>query len=166
MIRREGVRSVNKELVKKGFIVGLIGFPVGIVVGVVFLFIGSGEAGSEWGAAMIALHILLSGILGGVSMGSSVVYEAESWSVTRCTLTHFVVTFTTMLTIGFSLGWFHLGDISSYIFIGCMLVGYFMIWIIMYAISKKQAKELDEDLKRWKVSHNATTNGEKDIEIH
>ena len=134
-------------LVKKGLIVGLIGFAVGVPVGIAFLLLLP-DAG--WSAFRISLHLFLSGLLGAIALGSSVVYEAESWSVTRCTVTHFVITFTTYFSIGFSMGWLEIGDIVSYIMIGCMIVAYFMIWLIMYLVSKKQAKQLDEELKRWK----------------
>ncbi len=138
---------MNTALIKKGLILGLVGFAVGVLVGLVFLFLNSDNG---WGPMMISLHIILSGVLGAVAMGFSVIYEAESWSVTRCTVTHFLITFGTMFTIGFSLGWFPLNDIGTYIMTACMLVAYFMIWIIMYTTSKKQAKELDEELKAWK----------------
>ena len=133
--------------VKKGLIVGLIGFAVGVPVGIAFLLIFSP---SDWGPLMVSLHLFLSGVLGGVAIGSSVIYEAESWSVTRCTVSHFLITFGTMAAIGFPMGWYALDDISTYIMFGCMSVGYIMVWLIMYLISKKQTKELDEELKKWK----------------
>ena len=138
---------MNTALIKKGFIVGLIGFAVGVPVGLAFLLMNASE---DHSVTFIALQLILSGVLGGIALGSSVVYEAESWSVTRCTVTHFVVTFATYFSIGFSLGWFPLDDIVTYIMVGSMVVAYFMIWLIMYLISKKQAKELDEELKAWK----------------
>lgn len=140
--------------VKKGLIVGLIGFAVGVPVGIAFLLLFSP---TDWGVLMISLHLFLSGVLGGVAIGSSVVYEAESWSVTRCTVTHFVITFGTMVAIGFPMGWYALDDISTYIMFGCMFVGYVMVWLIMYLISKKQAEELDEELQRWKQSQSIPT---------
>ena len=150
---------MNKELIKKGFIVGLIGFAVGIPVGIAFLMISSSE---DWSAMRIAVHLLLSGVLGGVALGSSVMYEAESWSVTRCTVTHFIVTFTTYFAIGFSLGWLSLDDISTYIMVGCMVVAYFMVWLSMYLVSKKEAKELDEMLSEWKKNNHENADHEKD----
>ena len=138
---------MNKELIKKGFIVGLIGFAVGIPVGIAFMMIFSSE---DWSPMRIAIHLFLSGVLGGVALGSSVMYEAESWSVTRCTVTHFIVTFATYFSIGFSLGWLSLDDISTYIMIGCMIVAYFGVWISMYLVTKKQTKDLDEKLAEWK----------------
>ena len=137
------------SLVKKGLILGLIGFAVGVPVGLVFLLARS--SGGE-SVMRIAIHLILSGVLGGVGIGTSVVYEVESWSVTRCTVTHFVILFTTYFAIGFSLGWFPLNDIVTYIMIGSYIAGYFMIWLIMYLVSKKQAQELDEELKRWKAN--------------
>ena len=151
---------MNKALIKKGFIVGLIGFAVGVPVGLAFLLMNASE---EHSVTFIALQLILSGVLGGIALGSSVVYEAESWSVTRCTVTHFVVTFATYFTIGFSMGWFPLDDIGTYIMIGSMFVAYFMIWLIMYLISKKQAKELDEELKAWKQSGADEKTGSHDM---
>ena len=119
---------MNKALIKKGFIVGLIGFAVGVPVGLAFLLMNASE---EHSVTFIALQLILSGVLGGIALGSSVVYEAESWSVTRCTVTHFVVTFATYFTIGFSMGWFPLDDIGTYIMIGSMFVAYFMIGSIL-----------------------------------
>ena len=138
---------MNKELIKKGFIVGLIGFAVGIPVGIAFMLLFSSE---DWSAMRIAIHLFLSGVLGGVALGSSVMYEAESWSVTRCTVTHFIVTFATYFSIGFSLGWLSLDDISTYIMIGCMIAAYFSVWISMYLVTKKQTKDLNEELAQWK----------------
>ncbi len=138
---------MNKELIKKGFIVGLIGFAVGIPVGIAFMLLFSSE---DWSAIRIAIHLFLSGVLGGVALGSSVMYEAESWSVTRCTVTHFIVTFATYFSIGFSLGWLSLDDISTYIMIGCMIAAYFSVWISMYLVTKKQTKDLNEELAQWK----------------
>ena len=143
---------MNKELIKKGFIVGLIGFAVGIPVGIAFMMISSSE---DWSPMRIAIHLFLSGVLGGVALGSSVMYEAESWSVTRCTVTHFIVTFATYFSIGFSLGWLSLDDISTYIMIGCMIVAYFGVWISMYLVTKKQTKDLDEKLAQWKQAKEA-----------
>ena len=140
---------MNRELVSKGVVRGLFGFALGVIVGLVFLWAGS-DGG--WGPLKIALHIILSGVQGMVAMGFTIAYEVESWSVTRCTVTHFIITFRTYFIIGFSLGWFPLDKAFTYILVGCMVVAYFMIWVIMYLISKKQTKELDDELKKWKQS--------------
>ena len=134
-------------LVKKGIFLGLAGFAAGVPVGLVFLLL---NASGELSVMRVAIQLIFSGILGAVAMGFAVVYEAESWSVTRCTVTHFAITFGTYFAIGFSLGWFPLQDVVTYIMIGSYIVMYFVIWLVMYLISKKQAEELDEELKRWK----------------
>ena len=65
--------EVMNPYVKKGLIVGLIGFAVGVPVGIAFLLIFSP---SDWGPLMVSLHLFLSGVLAGVAIGSSVIYEA------------------------------------------------------------------------------------------
>lgn len=146
----KGGEDVN-ALVKKGFILGLIGFAIGVPVGLLYLYLLAPEAfAGQWSAMDVALQLILSGVLGAMAMGFSVVYEADSWSVTRCTVTHALITFGSYFSIGLYLGWFKWGDLATYIMIGSYIVGYFMVWLIMYLISKKQAKTLDEELKEWK----------------
>ena len=140
---------MNKELIKKGAILALAGFVAGIFLGLAFLWISPPD---DWGPLMVTIDVLLSGLNGAICMGFAVVYESESWSVTRCTVTHFVICFTSLLTIGFSLGWYSFDNIGSIIMIVCMVVGYFMIWVIMYVTSKNDVKKLNEELQAWKAA--------------
>ncbi len=133
---------------KKGLILGLVGFIIGVFVGWAFLYLMGSDR--QWTVLSVALQFILSGVLGAVAMGFAVVYEVDSWSVTRCTVTHALITIGSYLTIGLTLGWFHFDSIGTYIMIACYIVGYFMIWLIMYLVSKKQTRELDEQLKQWK----------------
>ena len=52
----------------------------------------SGEApGTTTGLSALILHLLMSGVLGMVANGSSVIYEIEEWSIARATITHFTI---------------------------------------------------------------------------
>lgn len=81
-----------------------IGFPVGVCVcNLILLIIAFSSAptlraappappcfGSE--RTGVAVQFLLSGLVGAVYAGSSVIWEVETWSLFRATATHFCIT--------------------------------------------------------------------------
>ncbi|MCR4605198.1 MAG: DUF3021 domain-containing protein [Eubacterium sp.] len=141
---------MNRHL-KQGLALGAIGFVLGLGVGLAILFALTSSAERDGLSALdLTLHYLCSGIVGGVAMGFTPVYDIESWSITRCTLTHFVITMGTFMIIAVSIGWVRFDDVSGYITIGCQTSAYFIIWLIMYLKHKRETKELNDDLQRWK----------------
>lgn len=97
------------------------------------------------------LEILISGIYGAVIMGSTIVYEIESWSLVRVTVTHFVIWVFCFFTVGFFLGWISPKDVT-----GCVVsfafwaAIYFLIWLINYISYKNEIKEINAELLKLK----------------
>lgn len=128
-----------------------IGFAAGLLVGLGFLLpYGVGAFYAEYGAGRVALHLGLSGVLGAVNMGSATIYSLEHWGVLRCTVTHFVITMSCLCLIGFTMGWFALGDPVTPWVLGSCVVIYFVIWLVMYLRGKRQVRRINEALKTWK----------------
>ena len=94
---------------------------------------------------LVFAHIVCSGIMGLVGNGGAIVYDLESWGIIKATFIHFSVTFMTMIAISEILGWFP-HEILVFVFLGFTAV-YVIIWLIEYAIGKKQVKELNRDLE-------------------
>ena len=140
-----------REFWKKKSMLATIGFVLGVLVGVVFLLIDGGGIRYEIdGNDRTALYLALSGLMGAVNMGAVTIYSLEHWGLLRCTLTHFVLSMCSVCAVGFSLGWLRLHDpFTLWMLAGCV-VAYFIIWIIMYAQSKRQIRRMNEALKRWK----------------
>ena len=96
------------------------------------------------------LHLLLSGVLGMVANGSSVIYEMDEWSIVRVTITHFLISMGTLYIIAFTLGWFYPSDSMCWIMTAVCIAAYFLIWLIMYLIYRHKVTRMNEELRKWK----------------
>ena len=131
--------------IKTKFLVrSLIGFSLGMLVGAFTLLICVDDAFMV-NRPLVVAHIVCSGIMGLVGNGGAIVYDLESWGIIKATFIHFSVTFMTMIAISEILGWFP-HEILVFVFLGFTAV-YVIIWLIEYAIGKKQVKELNRDLE-------------------
>ena len=146
------------EFWKKAIIRASIGFVLGILVGLGFLSItGVGTYYVQKGADGLALYLALSGLLGAVGMGGTTIYSLEHWGLLRCTATHFVVTLLAYCAVGFTLGWLDLREPgTSLMFLG-YVIAYFIIWLVMCLIYKRQIRRINEALKTWKAHQDEKT---------
>ncbi len=141
------------EIKKKSIILGLIGGAVGALI-CFFMssFTGSGEAVESISAKTPVFYYVISFLHGAICMGSSVVYSIESWSVVRCTLTHFLITLTSFYILGTLQEWLEFFSPTFWIITACFVVAYFMIWLIMYLRYRKEVRQMNEDLNRFITS--------------
>ncbi len=135
-----------------------LGFSLGIIVGDgLAMLSGSLSAGGmvlvseklltlTEGDVLYAFLIqsLLSGLYGALVFGTMVFYDIESWPLSVATAAHCLVTVGTFVPLSLFLGWSSGEPIGFLIMVGCQLIGFFIIWVIMYTIYKKQVKELNE----------------------
>ena len=89
------------------------------------------------------LQGVFSGLYGAVCFGTMTFYEIERWPLALATGAHCAVIILLYLPVGLFLGWLN-SPTEMLIVAGCQLVGFFIIWLIMNAIYKKQVKELNE----------------------
>ena len=145
-----------EEIWKKAVILGAIGMILGIFVGAGFWYLMSGEVPeASTGLSAMVLHLLLSGVLGMVANGSSVIYEIEEWSIVRATITHFIISMGIFYVIAFSLGWFSPADPACWIMSAILVFVYFMIWMVHSLIFKYKVKRMNEELRKWKSKREA-----------
>lgn len=137
---------------KQTAILAATGFALGLLVGLGFLAAsGFGAYSAQHGLGRLMLYLLLSGVLGAVNMGSSTIYSLERWGLLRCTLTHFCITMTSVCAVGLALGWLSLRQPGTlWMLAGCTVV-YFIIWLVMYLIYKRQIRRINAALRRWKA---------------
>ena len=140
-----------RGLWKRSAILAAIGFALGVLVGLGFLTAyGIGAFYLENGDGALALYLALSGLIGAVNMGSTTIYDLEHWCLLRCTATHFVISMSTVCSVGFSQGWFSLRDpVTLWILAICVVV-YIVIWLIMYLRYNRKIRRINAALKRWK----------------
>ena len=125
-----------------------IGFLLGDGIAMLTGSLGAGELVLVSGKLLdmtgnIALAFLIQSILSGL-YGTIVFYEIESWPLTVATAAHALVVIGSFVPLSVFLGWASDEPVGFLIMIGCQVVGFLIVWIIMYSIYKKQVKELNE----------------------
>ena len=129
-------------MAKKAMLLGLIGYFAGCIIGLCFSL--QSESFTLAGALP---QILLGGIPGAIAMGTAVIYDIEEWSLLRATVTHFLIVMGALLLACFVLKWFEPWSTPFWIMLAAELVGYVIVWLIMYLGYKKQVRKLNKLLK-------------------
>lgn len=131
-----------------------IGFVAGVLVGLGILAVSSAVHAffAKNGAGQLARYLAMSGLLGAINEGTTTIYSLERWGLLRCTLTHFAIAMTTICAVGFSCGWFSIGDPLTLWILLSETVAYFIIWLVMYLRCKREIRQINEALKGWKNS--------------
>lgn len=146
------IRFINKSA---------IGFSVSILIWIFMFSIntilsngGEFPENATIDAWEVVRELLLSGLIGVVGMGGSVIYEFESWGVLKTTVTHFVLSFSAFTVIAKVLGWFTPeATLEMVIIYVVMVIGYVIVWLVQYTLYKKEIRDINESLKRWRSSH-------------
>jgi len=144
-----------RGLWKKMAFRAMIGFAIGVLVGTGFLAsAGIRNYYTEYGIGRFALYLILSGVLGAVNVGTTILYDFDEWSLARSTLTHFCITMTTLCAIGFPMRWFSLHDPVTWWMFLIFVVIYFIIWLVLYLKYRREVRQINSALKDWKDTHN------------
>ena len=90
----------------------------------------------------VVLQTLLGGLIGAAGFGGTLFYEIESWSMIRTMSVHFILIMLVFVPVCIILHW--VGSIlEMLILVGFMLLGYMIVWLIMFCIYKAQVKQLN-----------------------
>ena len=128
-----------KEFFKRGF-VSAWGGPV--VLAIIFLCSGQGHIAPADAAKGILSITALAFIAGGITM----VYTVDRLPLFPAILIHGVVLYGTYLAVYLLNGWLASGTRPLLIFSVCFVLGYALIWVIIYLITKKRAAALTKSL--------------------
>lgn len=136
---------------KRTAILAAVGFALGLLIGLCFLAPdGIREYYAHNGPGRLALYLVLSGALGAVNVGTTTIYSLERWGLLRCTLTHFFIAMVSYSTVGFALGWLSLREPSTLWMLAVCVIVYFIVWLAMYLIYRRQIRRINAALRRWK----------------
>ena len=154
-------------MLKKTLKAAGIGFLIGVVVGnlIAFLTGNSGTGGVAFaspqlldmaggsGTVAMLLQSLFSGIYGAVCFAGMSFYEIERMPLAAATALHCALIVLLFIPIALLLGW--VSDIGTLLMIsGMQLVGFFIIWLILYFGYKKQIRELNEMQEHFQNKNN------------
>ena len=144
-------------MLKSFFRRAAMGFSLGILIGDgIAMATGSFSAGElvlvseglihRTGSMEVAFLIqtLLSGLYGALAFGTIVFYDIEKWPLVLATALHCLVVVGLFIPVSLFLGWSNGDPVALLIMVGSQLVAFFIIWLIMNAIYKKQVREINE----------------------
>ena len=147
---------------KKIVLRSLLGFPLGVAIGymitiMISLIFADGfyypcvpelatTMGSEINAVL--LQAFLCGILGSGFGAASVIWEIEDWGLVKQTGIYFSIVSGIMMPIAFVTRWMEhsLKGVLSYF--GIFASIFAVIWIMQYAIAKRNVKKMNERLNQ------------------
>ena len=148
--------DIKKALVKRA----VLGFIYGVFIGQTILIIESlfmrdGNfyavsnsllelAGSK--IAAVIIQYFLTGLIGTTFAATTVIFEMDSWSLLRQSITHFIITSIVMYVAGFLCGWFPHTLVSTLIWFGVFVVVYLIFWICFSLYYKNKVKKMNEAL--------------------
>ncbi|MDR2197047.1 MAG: DUF3021 domain-containing protein [Coriobacteriales bacterium] len=155
-----GATNIRKAIITRT----LLGFPLGIAIGVVILLGVSFAAGDgrlhPVTPAMLAWmpdeltasfwQFVLCGILGAACSGSSPIFEIGHWSLTRQTVVHFLVLMSVLITVASVCGWTSPAGFSfegTLLYLAIAALVYLVIWTSMTLYWRNWVKKANARLK-------------------
>ena len=134
-----------------------LGFIIGVFVGnIIAVLTGTSSTGGitfaskkllemAGGSPVISmlLQSLFSGLYGAVCFAGLSFYDTDRLPLAAATALHCALIVLLFIPISILLGWVSF-VIETLIIAGCQIVGFFIIWLIMYSVYKKQVNELNE----------------------
>ena len=148
---------MNNTFIKRG----LIGIPIGIVIGYIMsIFLSLAFAGGHYGAHpeivktfgneinAVIVQTVLWGVLGFVFSGFSVFWEKDNWSLTKQTISVFLVYLLTILPIGYVLKWIKPNFASIALFILIFVSIFISIWVFIYFNMKQNLLKINGTIKK------------------
>ena len=136
--------------IKTKFIIrALVGFSLGISIGAITYVIFTSET-EPLNKRFLLMQLFGSGLYGAIANGGAIVYDFESWSLGRATLTHYIVTLISMMITSEILGWFPHG-ILFFVILAFSIV-YLAIWLTEYYLWKREIAKINGQLNAVKLN--------------
>lgn len=140
----------------------VFGIVISTVIGIIISWcIGDGsfyacvpslaeKCGSEIGA--VTVQTVFSAIYGAAMAGASLVWQKESWSILRQTLSHLAIISLTTFPVAWFLDWMghSLGGVLVYF--GIFLAVYFIIWLVQYLAMRSRIKKMNRYIKQHTIA--------------
>lgn len=122
----------------------LFGFSLGLIAGAIMFVLYASDT-EPLNKSYLIMQLFGSGFLGVMAYGGAIVYDFEDWGLLRATFTHYVVTFITMLAVSELLDWFPRSIILIVVIFFSAV--YLIIWLVEYALWKKEIRHINRDLE-------------------
>lgn len=139
---------------------GLLGAPVGVCIttlisiiislihndGVFYAAVPEFVAVCENELEAVIIQTVCALLYGGIFGGASVIWDIESWSILRMTLTHLLIISLSTLPIAWIVRWMPHSVIGVVLYFLMFFGVYAVIWVSQYAAIKRQVKKMNEKI--------------------
>ena len=132
------------QFLQRGLTVSVLG-P--IVAAIVYAILGACGVIETMTVYAICLGILSSALMAFIAGGITVIYEIEQLPLFSATLIHGVTLYLDYILVYLINGWLEAQLESIGVFTGCFIVGYALIWAIIYFTTKNSTTALNRKLK-------------------
>ena len=104
----------------------------------------------------VCVGILSLSALAFIAGGMNVIYQIERLPLMVAILIHGVVLYVSYLTTYLVNDWLDWGPAPVLVFTGIFVIGYLLIWAVIYSINKRNTENLNEILKERQQAENQT----------
>ena len=139
------MKKIVLEFIRRGLIASSFG-P--IVLAILYLILQNQAAVETLTVKEVCLGIFSLSALAFIVGGMNVIYQIERIPLMVAILIQGVVLYISYLGTYLLNNWLEWGAISILVFSGIFVVGYVVIWVIIYSIIKKRTERLNMILKQ------------------
>ena len=137
-----------KKFLKEFLFRGLICAAGGpLVLAVIYGILGAAGAAETIPATEVSMGIVTITLLAFIAAGMTAIYQVERLPLATMILLHGGALYIAYILTYLMNGWLQNSLIPILIFTGIFLVGYALIWLIIYCIEKAKADKLNKLLK-------------------
>lgn len=130
-----------KEFLIRGFMFSGLG-PV--VFGVVVLCLS--KYGIEMNGIKVFEGIVSTYLLAFIQAGATVIEQVEDWSILKAAFMHMLIIYVSYIFTYITNSWIPYNSKVIVIFSGCVVIGFIVIWLIVFLLSNKTKNLLNNKI--------------------
>lgn len=138
------MKKFAKEFILRG-LVACGGGP--LVLSIIYGILGAAGVVTALTPQEVCIGIVTITLLAFVAAGISAIYQIEQLPLACAILIHGAVLYATYILIYFINGWLQQQLTSILVFTAIFIVGYALIWLIIYAVEKRKTQKINDLLR-------------------
>ena len=138
------MKQLIREFIRRGISACWIG-P--LVLAAIYLLLWQKGAVESLAVPQVCRGILSLSALAFIAGGMNAIYRIERLPLMVAVFIHGAVLYVSYLATYLLNGWLEWGRAPILVFSGIFIVGYLVIWVVIYAILKRNTNKINEKLK-------------------
>ncbi len=138
------MKKFSVDFIKRGF-VAAAGGPV--VMAIVYLVLAANNVVTEIAVTKIATEFLAVTLMAFIAAGITAIYNVDRLSPFSAALIHGAALYVDYILFYLMNGWLKRQALPVLIFTVAFILGYAVIWAIIYFVTKQSVKNLNQSIK-------------------